>query len=422
MKKKILVVHLESLFPKVMASQDTVFKMVKRLSQDHVVDIATTVRNDIELSESRKNFAGICNAFHPIVPINPENSQLRRKLSGLQFLLHERAFGHPYHYFYAGRNSVMSQLARIVRHNHYDIVQAEYWYMAQLFDRIPSDIIKVVDTHDVLFDKKRQELGQRYEGAPPAGKLKALQKYRALELACLRRADLLLAISAPDQKVFTDLGFGERTMLVTVGQDLEYFQDSSGGHKDNVVVFYGSMGGNENIAAFSRFWDHIWPLITREVPSARLLVVGANPPEFIRRLHDGRTVTVTGFVDDVRPHLSRAKASVIPLDVAAGFRSRTVELMAMGIPVVGTHKALDCVEITHGRHGFVTDSNLEMARHTVQLLVGDELRKRMSEACREFTVARYSIEATIGKLSSYYQGVEKTPWRPASLQRHSQRS
>src|ERR1700704_2578748 len=171
MKKKILIVHLESLFPKVMASQDTVFKMVKRLSRDHTVDIATTVRSDAELTESRKNFSGICNAFYPIAPINPEDSQFRRKLSGLQFLLYERAFGYPYHYFYAGRNSVMSQLARIVHHNRYDIVQAEYWYMAQLFDRIPRDVIKVIDTHDVLFDKKRQELERRYQGAPPAGKL-----------------------------------------------------------------------------------------------------------------------------------------------------------------------------------------------------------------------------------------------------------
>src|SRR4051794_33436141 len=151
MRKKILIVHLDSLFPKVMASQDTVFKMVKRLSQDHVVDIATTVRNDVEFAESRKNLAGICNVFYPIVPINPERSQIRRKLAGLQFLLHERLWGHPLHYFYAGHDSVMSQLAGIVERNRYDIVQAEYWYMAQLFSRIDQNIIRVVDTHDVLF-------------------------------------------------------------------------------------------------------------------------------------------------------------------------------------------------------------------------------------------------------------------------------
>ena len=235
-----------------MASQDTVFKMVKRLAPDHIVDIATTVRSDAELTESRKNFSGICNAFYPIAPINPEDSQFRRKLSGLQFLLYERAFGYPYHYFYAGRDSVMSQLARIVEHNRYDIVQAEYWYMAQLFDRIPRDVIKVIDTHDVLFDKKRQELERRYQGAPPAGKLKAVQQYRALELACLRRADLLLArVGTGSEDVHRswlrrphhdgDRGAGPRVLpepLATAS-------------KDNVVVFYGSMGGKENIAVFS---------------------------------------------------------------------------------------------------------------------------------------------------------------------------
>lgn len=402
-EKRILVTHLDALFPKVMASQDTVFKMVKRLARDHIVDIATTVRTDYELAESQRNLAGVCNAFYPITPINPADSQLRRKLHSLQFGLYHLARGYPHHYFYAGRKSVLSQLTGIVQNAQYDVVQAEYWYMAQIFDRLEPRIFKAIDTHDVLFDKKRQELARDYGPNPPALKLRALGKYRELEIACLKRADLLIAVSSADLRTFADLKLGNQRLLVAVGQDLDYFTDRSGrDRKENIVLFYGSMGGNENIDAFFRFWVRIWPTIRAAVPDARLLVVGANPPDAIKRLHNGKVVTVTGFVEDVRPYLSQAKVTVIPLDVAAGFRSRTVEVMAMGVPVVGTHRALDNIEMEHGRQGFISDDDTEMAVHTAKLLLDDTLRQHMSKECRTFVAERYSIEATIGKLSTFY--------------------
>jgi len=165
------------------------------------------------------------------------------------------------------------------------------------------------------------------------------------------------------------------------------------------------MGGQGNINAFFRLWRGIFPGIKRIVPDARLLVVGANSPDSIQRLHDGRDVVVTGFVDDVRGHLGQAKVAIIPLEVAGGFRGRAGEMMAMEIPVVGTHRALDSVELTPGVHGFITDSDAEMASHAARLLTDDRLRMRMGGECRALTVARYSIDATIGTLSDYYSGL-----------------
>jgi glycosyltransferase involved in cell wall biosynthesis len=55
-----------------------------------------------------------------------------------------------------------------------------------------------------------------------------------------------------------------------------------------------------------------------------------------------------------------------------------------------------------GVHGFVTDSDAEMADHAVRLLLDDDARMVMGARCRALAMARYSIDATIGKLSDYY--------------------
>jgi glycosyltransferase involved in cell wall biosynthesis len=416
--KKILVVHLDSLFPKVMASQDTVYKMVKRLAQDHVVDLATTVRDGQELELSRSRLDGVCRKFYPIRPINPRNSQIRRKTRGLQFAIYERLFHWPHHYFYAGHQTVMAQLKSIASQNDYDVVQAEYWYMAQLFRHLDPRVFKAIDTHDVLFDKKLQEVTRRHHGSPSRSALREVERYRMLEISCLKLADLVIAVSAADLAAFRALELGNESMLVPVGQDMEYFQDRSVAEKERVVLFYGSMGGAHNIEAFFRFWNRIFPAIRSRVPEAKLLVVGANPPESIQRLHNGRNVIVTGFVEDVRDYLSQAKVAVVPLQVAAGFRSRTVEVLAMRVPIVGTHMALDSIQMEHGKQGYISDVDEEMAAYAATLLVDDVLQARIADACRQFALVNYSIDATIGKLSDYYLALEyalERNWRYAQI-------
>ena len=76
--------------------------------------------------------------------------------------------------------------------------------------------------------------------------------------------------------------------------------------------------------------------------------------------------------------------------------------MAMGIPVVGTHRALDCVGMQSGTHGFIEDSDEDMAAQAVNLMTNAELRTNLSDNCVKFAMERYSIDATFGKLSEYY--------------------
>jgi len=113
--KTILILAMEPLFPKVRASQERIYRMAERLARDHTVDVATTVRNPVELEQSREHLRAVCRAFHPITPINPQGSQLRRKLRRAEYLLLHAPRHHPHHYFYGGHRRVTAQVADIVR-------------------------------------------------------------------------------------------------------------------------------------------------------------------------------------------------------------------------------------------------------------------------------------------------------------------
>src|SRR5215468_1447857 len=240
--KKILIVSMEALVPRVTASRERIYRMVERLARDHAVDVATTVRDAAEAAESRALLRGVCRAFHPITPINPLGSQLRRKLRAAEFLLLHRPRHHPHHYFYGGHPRVLAQLAELVDRHRYDVVQAEYWYMGRLFERIGAGVFTAIDTHDVLSDRERQQVFRRHDDDPPPRARRALATYRELEIRCLRLADLVIAISADDQAAFAGLELGNQTLLVPIGQDLDRFTpDGAAVAKDDVVLFYGNL-------------------------------------------------------------------------------------------------------------------------------------------------------------------------------------
>jgi glycosyltransferase involved in cell wall biosynthesis len=76
--------------------------------------------------------------------------------------------------------------------------------------------------------------------------------------------------------------------------------------------------------------------------------------------------------------------------------------LSLHIGLIGGIRALDCVQMEPGVHGFVTDSDAEMADHAARLVRDDDARATMGARCRALAVARYSLDATIGKLSDYY--------------------
>ena len=71
-------------------------------------------------------------------------------------------------------------------------------------------------------------------------------------------------------------------------------------------------------------------------PEAELDIVGADPPPDVRAA-DGRDgVCVHGFVEDLSPILEDTQACLIPLFAGGGIRVKILELLARGIPCIGS--------------------------------------------------------------------------------------
>jgi polysaccharide biosynthesis protein PslH len=196
----------------------------------------------------------------------------------------------------------------------------------------------------------------------------------------------------------------EKTLLNTVpyvkvlpnGVDQQYFSTPYT-PVDGSIIFTGVMNYFPNSDAVMYFHRQIFPLIKRHVPTAQFTIAGMYPTAQIRNLTDHHT-TVTGFVPDIRAHLSKATVCVVPLRMAMGVQNKILEAMAMGVPVVATSVANRGINARHEREILVADEPESFAAATTRLLIDHSLRSSIRQNAMQFIDEHFCWEKNLRQL------------------------
>jgi glycosyltransferase involved in cell wall biosynthesis len=127
-------------------------------------------------------------------------------------------------------------------------------------------------------------------------------------------------------------------------------------------------------------------------PRIKAVIIGRNPPASLadKIRQRGLNVTLTGFVDDVRPYVAQSHVYVIPLFVGSGTRIKAFEAMAMGCPVISTSLGIEGLDVTDGEHFLRADSAETFSHGILALLDDAALRSRMAGAARRLIEQRFS--------------------------------
>jgi glycosyltransferase involved in cell wall biosynthesis len=281
----------------------------------------------------------------------------------------------------------------------YSIV-CDYWYGGSGIFRFFKDSTAhvIIDTHNVLSDQRELEINKFQKKFAPK---RWIKKYRELESNNLLKAQVLIAISKNDAEYYQSHYPHVKIVLIPSGIDLCKLTNFKLQAEGNTILFYGNLGDEQNIIAFDRLWQKIFPEIKKESPDVQLLVVGSNPTDEMLKLNNLDYVKVTGFVDNPFEFIRKAKIHIIAMETGSGFRGRIPEVMGMGIPTIGTHNALDCVGLEGELQTFVSDDDQEIANAAVRLLKDDEYWNRISGLSKEFISENYSLQKTYKKLENY---------------------
>jgi sugar transferase (PEP-CTERM/EpsH1 system associated) len=279
----------------------------------------------------------------------------------------------------------------------YDVVHVQLARMAEHV--VHSDTPCVIDLIDAL------SLNMQRRARQERGALRRLVEHEAGRMQSYERRLCDLAartcvVSPIDRHA---IGPFERLHVNQNGVDIDHFAFSSAERRPDSLVFTGNMGYFPNVNAVTWFVRSVLPLIRAEIPTVTLEIVGANPTRDVRALgNDDGAITVTGFVDDVRVHLARASAGIVPMRAGSGMQNKVIEAMASGTPLVATPFALGGIAACDERDVLVAHDAVQFAMQTVRMLRSAELRDRIARSARSLVERSHGWETSVAALEELY--------------------
>jgi glycosyltransferase involved in cell wall biosynthesis len=140
------------------------------------------------------------------------------------------------------------------------------------------------------------------------------------------------------------------------------------------VLFVGNFAYEPNVDAAQYFCRDIFPLILKDVPNAKLFLVGNAPPSEVCSLASNRHIEVTGRVASLIPFYKDADVVVCPLRIGGGIKVKVLEALGYGKAIVSTSIGAQGLDLSTYRAVAVADEATDFAKNVVRLLVHPEER------------------------------------------------
>lgn len=339
------------------------FNLLKQLTQDYRVCLGTFI-DDLDDEYYVPTLQDMCQEVY-LVHLKPR----LHKWKSLSGLITDEPLSLPYY----RDNKMQSWVDQKLERNNIRQVFVYSSPMAQYVQSHPG-LRRVIDFVDVDSEKWRH-YAQHHRWLMSWLYRREAQKLLHYERRIAAEFDVSLFVTQEESALFRRLApeVAQRVAHLGNGVDSDYFSPHRtypnpypAGQK--ILVFTGAMDYWANGDAVRWFSQKIFSSIKAQVPDARFYIVGARPPEAVRRLAALEGVEVTGAVKDIRPYLAHACAAVAPLRVARGLQNKVLEAMAMARPVLATPAAMEGIQEASKLRELVSDEPDVLAQQAVKLL------------------------------------------------------
>lgn len=187
----------------------------------------------------------------------------------------------------------------------------------------------IASEHDVTFIGYERKV-RYYRGIKKFFWRRKYLHEKKIELKALTLCDWILPHNADNKDVLVRNGIIE-TKIQWLTPYFNNMLDVVRKPVNKDILFFGAMSRPENYLSAIWFINNVMPLLGNL--DVRLVVVGSNPPEELKRLQSKRVI-ITGFVKDIRPYFELSMCLVAPLVLGAGIKVKILESMSSGIPVL----------------------------------------------------------------------------------------
>ncbi|MFH2035004.1 MAG: glycosyltransferase family 4 protein [Candidatus Zixiibacteriota bacterium] len=330
-----------------------------------------------------------------------------KKIKWLSLLFFNLFSSVPYSVWLYNSKEMISAVKRQLANNKFDIVEIGEIGLFE-YSRLCPGIPKVLIHHNVesqLLERRSKFLNNWL--ARIYMKIQA-RKLKKLEAQACRLIEYHTTVSEGDRETLKKIGGSNNIQVVPNGVDIDYFRPTGEAIIPNSLVFAGTMSWFPNLDAMQYLMNEIWTELKQKVPNVSISIMGKYPPKELVELNlKDSSFKVLGFVEDVRPVISRAAAYIVPLRVGGGSRLKIMDALAMGKAIISTPIGAEGTDVVHGENIILAETAKDLIEATIKVFNDINLRKKLEINARKLAEEKYSWKSIAPKLNEVYNILKK---------------
>ncbi len=171
-------------------------------------------------------------------------------------------------------------------------------------------------------------------------------------------------------------------------------------HQPLSLFHIGSMEWQANEQGVLWFLQKVWPLLLVKYPQAQFHLAGKGLSKSDPRFFQTGVVN-HGEVPDAEDYMHQHGIMVVPIQAGSGIRIKTLEAMALGVPVVSTSVGAQGLSVTSGTEMFIADQPQQFADAIATLLANPAQAQTLTTQARAYVEQHHNLKRNTADLLAF---------------------
>ena len=173
-------------------------------------------------------------------------------------------------------------------------------------------------------------------------------------------------------------------------------------HQPLSLFHIGSMEWQANEQGVMWFLHKVWPLLLSKLPQAKFHLAGKGlNPQDPRFFQTG--VVNHGEVPNAEDFMHQHGIMIVPILSGSGIRIKSLEAMALGVPIVSTSVGAQGLSVTSGVEMYIADQPQAFADAIVELLTQPAKAQTLTQNARGYVEMHHNLKRNTAELLSFLQ-------------------
>jgi glycosyltransferase involved in cell wall biosynthesis len=158
------------------------------------------------------------------------------------------------------------------------------------------------------------------------------------------------------------------------------------------AVFLGGLDYQPNLDALRFFHHNVRPWLESLGNNRFALDVIGFCPEAVRKEFESSCIKFRGYADNLYEELSQYSLFLAPIVSGSGVKTKVLEAMAVGLPVLTTSNGVSGLQLKDGFHCVIRDKPEEIARMIISMMSNQDFLQYLSVNGYHYVLENYSFD------------------------------